>query len=207
MKGDIYIISAPSGTGKSTIIRKLIKIVPALFFSISYTTRTPREREINGKDYFFVSLEEFENLVANNEFLEYCKVHDNYYGTHRDQVLPLIEKGLDVLLDIDVKGAMKIKGMFSDAILIFILPPSLEELLRRLEKRHAESPEALKIRLNTLKEEVLYWKYYDYLLINDYLNKTIEDVKSIIISNRLRKDRQAEIIEDIIHKKILSPLF
>mgnify|MGYP005840871045 CR=1 FL=1 len=206
MRGDIYIISAPSGTGKSTVIRKVLKIVPGLFFSISYTTRALRFKEINGKDYFFVSKEEFEKLIKEGEFIEYCKVHNNFYGTSRSQVIPLLEKGLDVILDIDVKGAIRVKEKFPEAILIFMIPPSIEELLKRLEKRHTDSPKELETRLQTLKEEILYWEYYDYILVNDYINNTIDNVKSIIVSNRLRREKQASIIEEIVKNNILNKL-
>lgn len=205
MRGDIYIISAPSGTGKSTVIRKVLRIVPGLFFSVSYTTRASRFKEINGKDYFFVSMDEFENLIKADEFIEYCKVHNNFYGTSRRQIIPILEKGLDVILDIDVKGAIKVKEKFPEAILIFMLPPSIEELLQRLEKRHTDFDQELQTRLRALKEEVLYWKYYDYILVNDYINKTIDNVRSIILSNRLRKEKQASIIEGIINN-ILNKL-
>ncbi len=204
MRGDIYIISAPSGTGKSTIIRRLLKIIPGLFFSVSYTTRSPREKEINGKDYFFVSINEFENLINDNQFLEYCNVFNNYYGTHRNQVIPLIEKGLDVILDIDVKGAMKIKQNFPEAILIFMLPPSIEELVSRLSKRHSNTEKDLQTRLNTLKDEVQYYTYYDYLIINEHINKTIDEVKAIIIANRLRKDKISEIIREFINRNLFK---
>ncbi|OGF58973.1 MAG: guanylate kinase [Candidatus Fischerbacteria bacterium RBG_13_37_8] len=206
MSGDIFIISAPSGTGKSTIIRRLLKMIPGLFFSVSYTTRQQRKNEIQGKDYCFVSQEEFTELINNNEFLEYCEVHGNTYGTSEKQVLSLIEKGFDIILDIDVQGAMKVKQKCPAAITIFMLPPSIKDLEERWQKRHSDSEQDKKIRRNNINQELQFWHFYDYLVINKYINETVEQVKAIIIANRCRKDKQETLFRTIINEEILPSL-
>ena len=204
MKGDMYIISAPSGTGKTTIIRTLLKIVPGLFFSISYTTRTPRPKEINGKDYFFVSESEFKKLLDENALMEYAKVHDFYYGTAKEQVLPLIEKGFDVILDIDVQGALHVKQNYLEAIMIFILPPSGEELKKRLDRRKTNSEKEKQLRLENAKNELKYWRFYDFLVVNQYLEQTINQIKSIIIAHRCRRTKKEEYFSSIVEPIISS---
>jgi guanylate kinase len=206
MRGDMFIISAPSGTGKSTIVRRLLKTIPGLFFSVSYTTRQQRKNEIHGKDYYFVSREEFNELVKNNEFLEYCEVHGNTYGTSEKQVVSIIEKGFDVILDIDVQGAMKIKQKHPEAITIFMLPPSITDLEERWQKRHSDSEQEKKIRRNNINQELQFWQFYDYLIINKYINETVEQVKAIIIANRCRNNRQETLYRTIINEEILPSL-
>jgi len=194
MKGDIYIISAPSGTGKTTIIKRLMKNkLPRLHFSISYTTRKPREKEKDGRDYFFVSAEEFNELIRKDAFMEYANVHQNLYGTPKEQVLPFLEKGFDVLLDIDVQGGLKIKEKCPDSVLIFMIPPSMLELERRLSKRKFNSEAEKKLRLENVKKELQYWEFYDYIVINRLINEAVDCIKSIIIANRCKRAKNLAI--------------
>ncbi len=194
MKGDIYIISAPSGTGKTTIIKRLMRNkIPRLHFSISCTTRKPREKERDGRDYFFISAEEFNKLIKEDAFMEYANVHQYLYGTLKEEVLPFLEKGYDVLLDIDVQGGLKIKEKYPDSVLIFMIPPSMLELERRLSKRRFNSDEEKKLRLENAKKELEYWKFYDYIVINKLIKEAVYSIKSIIIANRCRRDKNLAI--------------
>lgn len=195
MKGNIYIISAPSGTGKTTIIKKLMNNkISKLHFSISYTTRKARKNEKNGRDYFFISIEDFNKLIQENAFIEYAKVHKYFYGTPKKQVLPYVEKGIDVLLDIDVQGGLKIKEKYADAIMIFMIPPSMSELERRLSKRKFESEEEKSLRLENAKKELEYWKYYDYIIVNKHIKEAVSQLKAIIIANRCKRDKNLDLI-------------
>lgn len=194
MQGYIYIISAPSGTGKTTIIKRLMRNkLPRLHFSISCTTRKPREKERDGRDYFFISAEEFNKLIRGNAFMEYANVHQYLYGTLKEQVLPFLEKGYDVLLDIDVQGGLKIKEKYPDSVLIFMIPPSMLELEKRLSKRKFNSDEEKKLRLENAKKELEYWKFYDYIVINKLIKEAVYSIKSIIIANRCRRDKNLDI--------------
>ena len=189
MKGFLIVISAPSGTGKTTLYSMLMKSVCGIQYSISYTTRKPRKGEINGKDYFFVSKEEFRKMIERGEFLEWAEVHGHLYGTSRSQIEKAIREGKDVLLDIDTQGAINIKNQIKDAVLIFILPPSWEELERRLKLRGTENQEEIKKRLKTAREEVKKINFYDYVIVNDEIQKAFEQLKSIIIAERCRTSR------------------
>ncbi len=197
-KGELFIISAPSGSGKSTLIHMLLKEVENLEFSVSYTTREPRKGEVNGKDYFFVSEEEFKKMIENDEFIEYAKVFGKfYYGTAKKQVYSKIEKGKDVIMDIDVQGAYQIMQKKPiDFTSIFIIPPSLEELRNRLVSRGRDSMEEIEKRLNTAKNEIKYLKYFDYVVVNDILEDALSDLKAIIFSER-RKVKRLVNIESI----------
>jgi len=191
--GVLMIVSGPSGTGKSTICKELLKIYPKLHFSVSCTTRAPRSGEKNGKDYFFISKEEFQKKIKQNAFLEYAKVHSNFYGTLKSEVINRLKSGIDVLLDIDVQGALQIKNKAKkDSLLkkciemVFIGPPSFAELERRLKSRATENEAIIEKRLNNAKKELNFWKKYDYLIINKELNKAISDISCLL---------------DILHKK------
>lgn len=179
-------VSAPSGAGKTTLCNAIVKTLPELAFSISYTTRKPRNGEINGVDYYFIDEPTFKEMIKNEEFAEWAIVHGNFYGTSKRLLNEFMEKGLDVLLDIDVQGAKQIKTFYPEAILVFIMPPSYEELRRRLYSRGAE---ALESRLNRAFEEIKEYFFYDYVIINDALDRAIGDLKAIIISERLRVKR------------------
>ena len=189
---DIFIISAPSGSGKSTLVKALRKTVPNLEFSISYTTRRPRGSEQNGREYYFVTREEFETMARHGEFLEHAEVHGNGYGTARRFLEIAAERGNDLLLDIDVQGAEQIKRKLPQAIGIFILPPSRGELERRLRQRSQDSDANIQRRLETAKREIEnYWKY-DYILVNDRLPKSEKELQAILLAERQKRRGKAD---------------
>ena len=183
----VYIISAPSGSGKSTLVNELLKSVRDLDFSISYTTRPPRGSEINGKQYHFVSRPEFEKMIRDGEFLEHAEVFGNYYGTARRFLQEAEEQGHDLLLDIDVQGAAQIQEKIPDAISIFILPPDRRTLEQRLRKRSEDREEVIQRRLITATREIQNYDRYDYILINDVLEESSRNLRSIVQSERLRR--------------------
>lgn len=180
MKGSLFVISGPSGSGKSTICKELEK-EENIKISISATTRNIRNGEEEGINYYFLSKEEFERKISENAFYEYAKVFNNYYGTLKDKVDEMLKDGYNVILEIDVQGAMQIREQNKDAVLIFIMPPSEEELIKRLTGRNTESEEQLKLRIETAKEEISYKDKYDYVVINDNLEKAVEEIKEIIL--------------------------
>jgi guanylate kinase len=183
----VYIISAPSGSGKSTLTNELLKLVPNLVFSISYTTRALRGSEQNGKQYHFVSMQEFDRMVSEGEFLEHANVHGNCYGTARKFLREAGKSGHDLLLDIDVQGAAQIKKNLTDAISIFVLPPDRKTLEWRLRNRGEDSESVIQRRLSDAGHEIEEYDKYDYVLINDQLEKSIERLKAIVLSERLRR--------------------
>ncbi len=185
--GVAMIVSGPSGTGKSTVCNELKKLVPELGFSISCTTRTLRSGEENGREYYFISKDEFNAKIANNMFIEWAEVHGHFYGTLRSEVIDKVLEGEDVLLDIDVQGAMQIKKYAeSDEILakclelVFIGPPSFEELELRLRTRATETEDAILLRLKNAKSELELWQEYGYLIINNELDKAVEEMKAVL---------------------------
>jgi len=184
---DIYIISAPSGSGKSTLVGKVRQIVPGLEFSISYTTRPPRGKEQNGREYFFISREDFEQMIRRDEFLEYAEVFGNMYGTARCFLEDAKQKGNDLLLDIDVQGAAQIKHKLPDATSIFILPPDRQILEQRLRNRSLDAEAVIQRRLVTASREIENYQKYDYILINDRLEESIETLKAILLAERLKR--------------------
>ena len=185
-KSAVFIISAPSGSGKSTLVKALFKLVRRLDFSISYTTRAPRGRERNGKQYFFVTRKKFEQMIALDEFLEYAQVFGNYYGTARRFLRRAQRKRRDLLLDIDVQGAEQIKRKVPDAASIFVLPPDRKTLEERLRHRGEDSPEVIERRLDTAKREIENYSKYDYILVNDRLKKSIQSLQAIVRWERSR---------------------
>jgi guanylate kinase len=204
MSANLFIISAPSGSGKSTLTNRLRSIVPNLEFSVSYTTRPPRGSEQSGRDYFFVDRDEFEKMIANDEFLEHAEVFGNYYGTARRFLREAFERGNDLLLDIDVQGAAQVKRKIPEAISIFVLPPSREELERRLRTRSeaereiqeqlfgkkcspADNEAVIQRRLQTASREIENFSEYDYILVNDRVDPAIDTLKSIVKANRLKR--------------------
>lgn len=178
-------ISGPSGTGKGTICREILKDIRNEF-SVSMTTREPREGEEHGREYFFVSHEEFIENINRNNFLEYATVFDNYYGTPKDIVLKKLEKGRNVILDIDVQGGLQVKEAMPEAVLIFLLPPSLAALRSRLENRGTETPEKIEKRLNKALDEIKFIGEYDYMVVNDVREDAVSDVRSIMTAEALR---------------------
>lgn len=188
---NVFIISAPSGSGKSTLVHELRIRVAGIDFSISYTTRSPRGSEQNGREYFFVTRPEFEDMIANDEFLEHAEVFGNYYGTARRFLREAEQHGFDLLLDIDVQGAAQIKRKIPNAVSIFILPPSRDKLERRLRNRGLDSDETINRRLVTARREIENYDKYDYILVNDRLGKSTDELRAIVLSERLLRLRQA----------------
>jgi guanylate kinase len=188
----VYIISAPSGSGKSTLVNELLKLVPNLDFSISYTTRAARGSEQNGKQYHFVSREEFEQMIRDDEFLEHASVYGtDYYGTARRFLREAEQKGNDLLLDIDVQGAAQIKQKLPEAISIFVLPPDRKTLEWRLRKRGEDSDEVINRRLDAARREIENYNKYDYILINDKLEESSDGLQAIVLSERLSRSNSA----------------
>src|SRR6185312_12952217 len=183
----VYIISAPSGSGKSTLVDRVRLIVPGLKFSISYTTRAVRGDEQDGREYFFVSRAEFEEMIAKDEFLEYANVFGNYYGTARRFLREAREDGKDLLLDIDVQGAAQIKARIPEAVSIFVLPPNRQELEKRLRTRSLDAEDVIHRRLVTASREIENYQKYDYILVNDRLEESIDALKSILLAERLQR--------------------
>jgi guanylate kinase len=180
------VISGPSGTGKGTICKQLFDRLENIVFSVSMTTRAPREGEVDGVNYHFVNKESFEEMISQGGFLEYAQVFDNYYGTPRQLVMDKLNAGIDVILEIDVQGAMQVKRVFPEALLIFVLPPSLEELRRRIVGRGTETEESLNKRLGKAIDEIEYAVRYDYAVINDVLEEAVEGIIKIIEAERFR---------------------
>lgn len=198
MKGILFIISSPSGGGKGTLIREVLRRIPNIGYSVSFTTRAIREGEINGKDYFFVTRAEFENLIEKGEFLEYARVHDNFYGTSRAQVERETSQGCDIILEIDVQGAESIRQKVPEAVGVFILPPSYEVLRERLIQRETETEENLALRLVNAHFEVKRYKEFDYVIINDEVTQATASLEAIILAERLKRDRQEQKAQDIL---------
>ena len=182
--GRIFVLSGPSGCGKSTLCKNLIKNDERLRFSVSATTRAPRPGDVDGVDYFFFSPKEFEELLSKGAFYEHATVHGNSYGTLVEYTDELTQAGYDVILDIDVNGAMQVRAKNPKAVLIFIMPPSFEELERRLEGRHTENAASLELRLKNAKEEASHRFEYDYIIVNERLDEAYTQLKNIILKYR-----------------------
>jgi len=188
-RGILFIISAPSGTGKTTLCKQLTGSVPGLWHSISYTTRKPRPGEEHGREYFFIEEKVFQGMIERNEFMEYAHVYGNWYGTPRKALMDKMEQGIDVLLEIDVQGALQVKKKFEDAVYIFILPPSMDTLRSRLQSRASDSPEEILRRLQKVKEEVWSFREYYYIVRNDELAQSLKELQSIFLAERLKTKR------------------
>ncbi|ACM60136.1 guanylate kinase [Caldicellulosiruptor bescii] len=188
-EGLLIVISGPAGTGKGTVVGRLLEKNPNIKLSISKTTRKPRPGEKEGVNYFFVSREQFEEEIKNERFLEYAEYNNNYYGTPKDFVFEALGKGYDVILEIETKGALQIKKVFSDAVLIFLLPPSIEELYKRLVKRGTESEDEIRARLEIAKNEIKLVPEYDYCVINDNVDDAAEKIQKIIEVEKLKSRR------------------
>ena len=171
--------------------------MPRLAFSVSYTTRPPRPRERNGRDYHFVSLARFRQMIAAGDFVEWARVHGNYYGTSLRQIEAAGRAGRDILLDIDVQGHRKVRRKIKNAVGIFLLPPSFDELKRRLERRHSDAPQTIEMRLKAAREEIKHWREYDYVVMNDDVRRATHALRSIMEAARLRQASQREIIRKI----------
>ncbi len=200
-KGMMFVLSSPSGAGKTTLTKKIAENNPNFSISISYTTRKPRPQEINSKDYHFVSIEEFNKLIKQNDFFEYASIFDNYYGTLKKTVLELLSKGKDVLFDIDWQGTQQLKKIKDLSIVtIFILPPDLQVLKERLLSRHLGQTKLIEKRMNKFNEEVSHWNEYNYVVVNDDLNKCYEKILNIIMSEKKGLPKKQNLYE--IEKKV-----
>lgn len=194
-RGVLYVLSSPSGAGKSTIARKLLAADPFLEMSVSYTTRPMRPGEVDGVDYHFVDLEKFREMVSNNEFLEWAHVFDHRYGTPREGVNKILASGRDVLFDIDWQGAQQLFQLAGgDVVRVFILPPSFKELHERLLKRATDAIEVIDARMARSAAEVSHWDGYDYVLVNDDVERCFESVHTVLKAERLRRSRQTGLI-------------
>ena len=197
-KGILIVISGPSGAGKGTICEALLDKHDDLYLSVSATTREPRKGEIHGVNYYFLTKEEFEQKISENDFLEWAEVHGNYYGTPKSNVDEMLNAGKNVILEIDIQGALKIKENSEDGVFIFILPPSMEELKKRIINRGSETQESLMRRFSSAYQEINYISKYNYGVINDTVENAVQKVENIICAERCRVDR---IKDDILESK------
>jgi len=188
-EGLLYIVSAPSGTGKTTLLKRVMDYFPDIKFSISYTTRPPRPGERDGKDYHFISPQRFQEMVKEKAFAEWAEVLGNRYGTPLDSIREIRSQGIDLMLDIDSQGARQIKERFNGGVFIFILPPSLEALEQRLKARGGDEQEVIEFRVAKARDEMKQAVWYNYAVINDNFEEAVEQLKSIIIAERCRRER------------------
>jgi len=201
MRGDLFIVSSPSGAGKTTLIHTVMAdpvIGPDLHFSVSHTTRAPRLNEQHGREYYFVTVDEFQRLVDADGFLEHATVHRHLYGTSRQEVEPRLEAGVDVIVDIDVQGSRQVRSRIPEAVKIMIFPPSLEALEARLLARNSEDPESARVRLAAARREMAEFGEYDYAIINDRLEAAADELRSIIVARHVSRHRQRERLEAIL---------
>jgi len=202
-RGTLFVVSSPSGGGKGTIIRHVLEVVPNLGYSVSYTTRVPRPGEANGREYYFINREVFQEMVAAGEFLESACVHGNYYGTAKNQVFAETGAGADIILEVDVQGAASVRQLLMDSVSIFILPPSLEVLRQRLLARGTDTPEELEVRLRNAPQELKQYSAFDYVIINDEIDRVASQLAAIIHAERARCMRQESLVLEVI-KEFMS---
>ena len=191
-RGLLIVISGASGTGKGTVCKKLLADLPEVAYSISATTRKPRAGEVDGREYYFLSVEEFKAWIAEEKFLEYAEVYGNFYGTPLNKIEERLNRGEDILLEIDVQGALNVKQKCPEGVYIFLLPPSLEELKNRIEGRGTENPESLARRLKNAVAEIKIGREYDYVVVNDTIDNAAAQIKAILTAERLKVARNAE---------------
>lgn len=195
-KGMLILVSGASGTGKGTVCKKLLAEMPEMYYSISATTRQPREGETDGVEYFFITVDDFKKKIAEGKFLEYAEVYGNFYGTPLYKIEENLNSGRNVLLEIDTQGALKVMEKIPDGVFIFLLPPSLEELYSRIKNRGTEDEETLKRRFNAAKSEIEVGKKYKYAVINDTVDAAVAKIKSIITAENLKVERQLEVFKN-----------
>lgn len=199
-RGTLFVVSSPSGGGKGTIIRHVLDVVDNLSYSVSFTTRAPRQTEVDGREYFFVNRETFDEMVAAREFLEWACVHGNFYGTSKKQIIEQTAAGADIILEVDVQGAASVRQLLMDSVSIFILPPSYEVLRQRLIARGTDSPAELEVRLRNAPEELKQYSAFDYVIINDEIERASAQLASIIYAERARCMRQEPLVREVIKK-------
>ena len=197
-RGILFVVSSPSGGGKGTLIKRVLSTVSNLAYSVSYTTRPPRSGEVNGREYFFVTTDQFQAMIAAEEFLEWAHVHGKLYGTSRQQVSHEISQGRDIILEVDVQGAASVRRLLPEAVTIFILPPSLETLRKRLEARGTDSEEELELRLRNAPDELRNYKAFDFVIINESVERATGQLRSVINAERVRPSHQEASIQKII---------
>lgn len=188
-RGSIFIVSAPSGAGKTTLCQKLTSVLSGIRHSVSHTTRPPRRGEVNDRDYTFVDEKKFQRMIDEGEFLEWAKVHGNFYGTSMRRLEEMRNEGIDVILDIDTQGARQIRNCCDSGVYIFIMPPSMDALRDRLNKRMSNSYEEIEMRVRRAVEEIREYKDYDYVIVNDDFEKALMEIKAIVIAERVRTYR------------------
>ena len=188
--GNLFVVAAPSGAGKSSLVKALMELDKQVQPSVSHTTRPPRGQEVHGREYFFVSAEEFDRMVLDSAFVEWANVHGHRYGTSKAGIEERIAQGADVILEIDFQGALQIKRIFANAVLVFILPPSWEELRSRLERRGEDSPETIDLRLANAAEELAQAPQFDFVIINELFERALFDLKAIVHAQRLKFSAQ-----------------
>ena len=188
--GNLFVVAAPSGAGKSSLVKALMELDARVMPSISHTTRAPRGQEVHGREYYFVSNDTFDQMVQQDAFVEWAPVHGNRYGTSKAAIEQRMSQGVDVLLEIDYQGALQVKRLFPSAVLIFVLPPSWTELRSRLERRAEDSAEVIEVRLQTAAEEMAQAKNFDFVIINELFERALFDLKAIVHAQRLRLSAQ-----------------
>ena len=188
--GNLFVVAAPSGAGKSSLVKALMELDARVMPSISHTTRAPRGQEVHGREYYFVSNDTFDQMVQQDAFVEWAPVHGNRYGTSKAAIEQRMSQGVDVLLEIDYQGALQVKRLFPSAVLIFVLPPSWTELRSRLERRAEDSAEVIEVRLQNAAEEMAQAKNFDFVIINELFERALFDLKAIVHAQRLRLSAQ-----------------
>ena len=196
-EGLYIVVSAPSGTGKTSILREMMKMCPNMFFSISYTTRPPRPGEKDGKDYYFISEETFRERIAQGEFAEWEENYGALYGTSVRTMKEFLEKGFDLILDIESRGAKALKKNYPDGVFVFILPPSIDELKKRLNRRGGESEQIIEKRTKKALDEIKEMIWYDYIIINDRIDASVDTLKSIYVAEKSRRERMINKLNDL----------
>ncbi len=208
VRGNLVVISGPSGAGKGSIIQEILKDNLNVWLSISMTSRKSRDGEVNGREYYFVTREEFEEGIKNQELLEYTEYSGNYYGTPRGKINEHLQSGQDVILEIEIEGALKIKELVKGALFIFIMPPNMKELKRRLENRKTETQDKVMMRFKRAYQEINEVTKYNYVVVNDELKNAVNKVKSILLAERCRVDRIEEIYignqEELLHESLVD---